>query len=176
MVQQNLPGVWSKYYAIQPGGKHWAKLHGKECCRTTTLRPWNVPSRAHFKPAAINQYGSRQNATGSGGLRRIRLLLYFLVIMSMPFLRHQFWDAEFGPGLTVTKLLGAICLLYALSYLAPPPRDSPLFRDAASQGDDHVFRDGRLLPPQQGMAGYDTSISSTRFTCTARPLCSSLSP
>src|SRR5271166_706660 len=37
--------------------------------------------------------------------------------MSMPFLRHQFWDAEFGPGLTVTKLLGAICLLYALVYL-----------------------------------------------------------
>jgi len=46
------------------------------------------------------------------------LLIYFLVIMSMPFLRHQFWDAEFGPGLTVTKLLGAICLLYALVYLA----------------------------------------------------------
>lgn len=35
----------------------------------------------------------------------------------MPFLRHQFWNAEFGPGLTMTKLLGAICLLYALSYL-----------------------------------------------------------
>ena len=46
------------------------------------------------------------------------MLIYFLVIMSMPFLRHQFWDAEFGPGLTVTKLLGAICLLYALVYLA----------------------------------------------------------
>ena len=45
------------------------------------------------------------------------MLIYFLVIMSMPFLRHQFWDAEFGPGLTVTKLLGAICLLYALVYL-----------------------------------------------------------
>jgi O-antigen ligase len=45
------------------------------------------------------------------------LLVYFLVIISMPFLRHQFWDAEIGPGLTVTKLLGAICLLYALIYL-----------------------------------------------------------
>src|SRR5208337_3671711 len=69
------------------------------------------------QPPAINQCGSRQNANGFRGLRRIRLLIYFLVIMSMPFLRHQFWDAEFGPGLTVTKLLGAICLLYALVYL-----------------------------------------------------------
>ena len=36
----------------------------------------------------------------------------------MPYFRHQFWDAEVGPGITVTKLLGAICLLYALVYLA----------------------------------------------------------
>jgi O-antigen ligase len=46
------------------------------------------------------------------------LLLYFLVIISMPFLRHPFWNAEFGPGLTVTKLLGAFALIYALIYLA----------------------------------------------------------
>jgi len=45
------------------------------------------------------------------------VILYFLVIVSMPFLRHQFWNAEFGPGLTMTKLLGAIALLYALIYL-----------------------------------------------------------
>src|SRR5271169_7123387 len=38
--------------------------------------------------------------------------------MGMPFMRHQFWNAEFGPGLTVTKLAGAICLIYALVYLA----------------------------------------------------------
>jgi O-antigen ligase len=38
--------------------------------------------------------------------------------MGMPFLRHQFWNAEFGPGLTVTKLAGAICLIYALVYMA----------------------------------------------------------
>jgi len=36
----------------------------------------------------------------------------------MPFMRHQFWNAEFGPGLTTTKLSGAICLIYALVYLA----------------------------------------------------------
>ena len=46
------------------------------------------------------------------------MIFYFLVIMSMPYFRHQFWDAEVGPGITVTKLLGAICLLYALAYLA----------------------------------------------------------
>jgi O-antigen ligase len=46
------------------------------------------------------------------------LLIYFFVIMGMPFLRHQFWNAEFGPGLTVTKLAGAICLIYALVYMA----------------------------------------------------------
>jgi O-antigen ligase len=46
------------------------------------------------------------------------LFTYFFVIMGMPFLRHAFWNAEFGPGLTVTKLSGAICLIYALIYLA----------------------------------------------------------
>ncbi len=46
------------------------------------------------------------------------MIFYFLVIMSMPYFRHQFWDAEVGPGITVTKLLGALCLLYALVYLA----------------------------------------------------------
>jgi O-Antigen ligase len=35
----------------------------------------------------------------------------------MPFLRHQFWNAEFGPSLTMTKLAGAVCLIYALIYL-----------------------------------------------------------
>jgi O-antigen ligase len=43
---------------------------------------------------------------------------YFFVILGMPFLRHQFWNAEFGPSLTMTKLAGAICLIYALIYLA----------------------------------------------------------
>jgi O-antigen ligase len=46
------------------------------------------------------------------------LFTYFFVIIGMPFLRHQFWNAEFGPGLTVTKLAGAICLVYSLIYLA----------------------------------------------------------
>ncbi len=46
------------------------------------------------------------------------MLIYFFVIMGMPFLRHEFWNAEFGPGLTVTKLAGALCLIYALVYLA----------------------------------------------------------
>jgi len=46
------------------------------------------------------------------------LFTYFFVILGMPFLRHGFWNAEFGPGLTVTKLSGAVCLVYALIYLA----------------------------------------------------------
>lgn len=46
------------------------------------------------------------------------MLTYFFVILGMPFLRHPFWNAEFGPGLTVTKLSGAVCLIYALIYLA----------------------------------------------------------
>ena len=46
------------------------------------------------------------------------MIIYFIVILSMPFLRHQFWDAEFAPGLTVTKMFGAVCLLYALIHLA----------------------------------------------------------
>jgi len=46
------------------------------------------------------------------------LILYFIVILSMPFLRHQFWDAEFAPGFTVTKMFGAAALLYALVHLA----------------------------------------------------------
>jgi O-antigen ligase len=45
------------------------------------------------------------------------LIIYFIVILSMPFLRHQFWDAEFAPGFTVTKMFGAACLLYALIHL-----------------------------------------------------------
>jgi O-antigen ligase len=36
----------------------------------------------------------------------------------MPFLRHGFWNAEFGPSLTMTKLSGAVCLIYALIYVA----------------------------------------------------------
>jgi len=46
------------------------------------------------------------------------LLIYFFVIIGMPFMRHQFWNAEFGPGLTTTKLSGAVLLIYALVYLA----------------------------------------------------------
>lgn len=46
------------------------------------------------------------------------MLIYFFVILGMPFLRHAFWNAEFGPSLTMTKLSGAVCLIYALVYLA----------------------------------------------------------
>ena len=46
------------------------------------------------------------------------MFTYFFVIMGMPFLRHGFWNAEFGPNLTMTKLSGAICLIYALIYLS----------------------------------------------------------
>jgi len=46
------------------------------------------------------------------------LITYYIVIFSMPYMNHYIWNAEFGPGLTVTKLAGAVCLLYALIYLA----------------------------------------------------------
>jgi O-antigen ligase len=46
------------------------------------------------------------------------LLIYFFVLMGMPFLRHAFWNAEFGSGWTMTKASGALCLIYALIYLA----------------------------------------------------------
>ena len=111
-----------------------------EAARHRVLQDYDVTAlersiaAAFQRLAAIDGQGSRQSTTRTGGLRRIGLIFYFLVIMSMPYFRHQFWDAEVGPGITVTKLLGAICLLYALAYLAKPPRHSPLFRHPASPG------------------------------------------
>jgi O-antigen ligase len=46
------------------------------------------------------------------------LLSYYVVIVSMPYWQHWFWNAEFAPSLTVTKLTGAIAVLYAVFYLA----------------------------------------------------------
>ena len=95
-----------------------------EAARHRVLQDYDVTAlersiAATFQELAkIDRRGSRQDPAGSGGPRRICLIIYFIVILSMPFLRHQFWDAEFAPGLTVTKMFGAVCLLYALIHLA----------------------------------------------------------
>ena len=46
------------------------------------------------------------------------MVTYYLVIISMPYFNHAIWNAQFGPGLTVTKLTGAICLMYSFLHLA----------------------------------------------------------
>lgn len=40
------------------------------------------------------------------------------MIIAMPYMRHLFFDAMIGGGLTVMKLIGALVTLYALAYLA----------------------------------------------------------
>jgi len=46
------------------------------------------------------------------------LLIYYIVIFSMPYFRHPFWNRDFASGFTVVKIMGAVCLLYSLIYLA----------------------------------------------------------
>ncbi len=43
------------------------------------------------------------------------MLLYYLLILVMPLERHPLWASMIG-GLTVVKMLGAACLVYALAY------------------------------------------------------------
>jgi putative inorganic carbon (hco3(-)) transporter len=46
------------------------------------------------------------------------MIIYFILICSLPYMRHPIWNATLGGQLTVTKLLGALSVLYAVVYLA----------------------------------------------------------
>ena len=50
------------------------------------------------------------------------MIIYYILICSLPYMRHPIWNATLGGGgLTVTKLIGAVSLLYSIVYLATPP-------------------------------------------------------
>ena len=46
------------------------------------------------------------------------MIVYYVLIFSLPYLRHPVWNAVLGGGITVTKVIGAINVLYAVIYLA----------------------------------------------------------
>ncbi len=50
--------------------------------------------------------------------------LFYLLIATMPYIRHPIWDHQLGAGMTVTKAIGGACLLYALVYM-PHRRGGP---------------------------------------------------
>ena len=46
------------------------------------------------------------------------MIIYYILIWSLPYMRHPIWNATLGSGgLTVTKLIGAVSLLYSIVYL-----------------------------------------------------------
>ena len=46
------------------------------------------------------------------------MIVYYILITSLPYMRHPFWEHSLGGGLSVIKLVGGINVLYALAYLA----------------------------------------------------------
>ena len=46
------------------------------------------------------------------------MILYYILITSLPYMRHPIWEASLGGGLTVIKLVGGVNVLYAILYLA----------------------------------------------------------
>jgi hypothetical protein len=47
------------------------------------------------------------------------MIIYYILIWSLPYMRHPIWNATLGSGgLTVTKLIGAVSVLYSIVYLA----------------------------------------------------------
>jgi putative inorganic carbon (HCO3(-)) transporter len=54
------------------------------------------------------------------------LILYYVLILSLPFLSHPLFGLKIGP-LTVEKYLGAVCFLYAIFYAAVRRRAPRLF-------------------------------------------------
>lgn len=55
------------------------------------------------------------------------MILYFILILSLPFLSHPLFGMKIGP-LTVEKYLGAVCFLYAIFHVAVRRRAPGLFR------------------------------------------------
>ncbi len=46
------------------------------------------------------------------------MVLFLLLIVIMPYIKHPLWDHQIGAGMTVNKAIGGACLLYALVYLS----------------------------------------------------------
>jgi|ERR1019366_1300501 O-antigen ligase len=46
------------------------------------------------------------------------MIIYYILIWSLPYIQHPIWNATLGGGFTVTKLIGAASILYGLTYLA----------------------------------------------------------
>src|ERR1039458_136997 len=54
------------------------------------------------------------------------MIIYYILIWSLPYMRHPIWNATLGGGFTVTKLIGAASILYGLTYL-PRRHDLPRY-------------------------------------------------
>ena len=53
------------------------------------------------------------------------MIIFYLLLLSLPFVEHGFFGMAIGP-LTMEKLIGAACFLYAITYL-PQRREVPRF-------------------------------------------------
>lgn len=53
------------------------------------------------------------------------MILFYFLVLSLPFVEHGFFGMAIGP-LTVEKIIGASCFVYALTYL-PQRREFPQF-------------------------------------------------
>ncbi len=53
------------------------------------------------------------------------MILFYLLLLSLPFVEHGFFGMAIGP-LTMEKIIGASCFLYAITYL-PQRRELPRF-------------------------------------------------
>jgi hypothetical protein len=60
------------------------------------------------------------------------MILFYLLVLSLPFVDHGFFGREIA-GMTLEKIIGAACFLYALAYL-PRRRALPaLFASAEAK-------------------------------------------
>jgi O-antigen ligase len=55
------------------------------------------------------------------------VVLFLLLIVIMPYIKHPLWDHQIGAGMTVNKAIGGGCLLYALVYLSRRRGGVPVF-------------------------------------------------
>src|SRR5271157_1136458 len=110
-----------------------------------TLRPWNAPSQAHFKVCS-NQ--SVRKLAQHNWLRwaKENSLVNLLprnrldAVLAASVLECGIWSWSYGDE-AVGRNLPAVCP----GLSGAPPRDSPLFRNAAIAVDARVLRDCCLL-------------------------------
>jgi O-antigen ligase len=57
------------------------------------------------------------------------MILFYFLLLSLPFVDHGLFGMEIG-GLTLEKIIGAVCFLYALTYL-PRRRELPMLFSSA---------------------------------------------